>query len=121
MNDCADVLRVSAYLPRFFPSEWGQVGQYEFHLVQPSEAHDLKSALGLQEDAPAGIVTLKAPFGRQAYTYEVFITYHTLPGTNDPQYALFVAGLEEPWQVPPISIVIWWRRVYCHVSEAYFG
>src|SRR5262249_54205583 len=50
---------------------------------------------------------------------KVFITYHNLPGTNDPQHALFVTGLEEPWQVPPVSIVIWWRRVYCHGSAAY--
>ena len=119
MNDYANVLRVSAYLPQFFPSEWGQAGQYEFHLAQPSEAHDLKTELGLQDDAPAGIVTLKAPFGRKAYTYEVFLTYHNLLGTNDPQHALFVTGLEEPWQVPPVSIVIWWRRVYCHGSAAY--
>ena len=60
-----DTLHVSAYLPRFFPLEWGQAGQHEFHLVPSSEAHDLKAELGLHDDVPAGIVTIKAPFGRK--------------------------------------------------------
>jgi hypothetical protein len=114
-----DSLTVAAYFPRLFPLAWGNAGQYELTLVKPSEAQETKHDLSIPSNAPAVIVTIQAPFGQTAYTYEVFATYDYLPDAKDSQQARFIAVPGRSWDVPPMAIVIWRRRVLCQGIAAY--
>jgi hypothetical protein len=113
-------LNVVAYFPRLFPLQWGKAGQYELRLINPSEAHNIKVELGILYNARAVTVTIRDPFGWKGYRYDVFATYDHLPDVDEPQHARFIAVPGRSWRVPPISIVIWRRRVYCHGIAAYF-
>src|SRR5262245_47124650 len=108
MNDSGDSLvstdeglNVAAHFLRLFPLDWGNAGQYELMLVKPSEAQETKRDLGIPSNAPAVTVTIQAPFGQTAYTYEVFATYAHLPDAKGSQQARFVAVPGRSWHVPP--------------------
>jgi hypothetical protein len=99
--------------------DWGESGQHELILVKPSEAQDTKKTLHIPHDARAVIVTIQSPFGQKGYTYELFATYDNLPDAKDSQHARIVAVPGRSRHVPPISIVIWRRRVYCQGIAAF--